>query len=135
MAVLAAYDFVDLCPWKSVQVYTIGAPLVEPPLWHQGCSKGLYVVTSFSRSRAAEVVGGDPALCIQSVTVVHSHFWLMSGLSAVSCPIHVQSCVWLLPPHMCTLKSSSHSCKCAVIEEVCVLDLRCKKECLRNSSD
>lgn len=26
MAVLAAYDFVDLCPWKSVQVYTIGAP-------------------------------------------------------------------------------------------------------------
>ena len=26
MAVLAAYDIVDLFPWKSVQVYTVGAP-------------------------------------------------------------------------------------------------------------
>ena len=26
MAVLAAFDLADLCPWKSVQVYTYGAP-------------------------------------------------------------------------------------------------------------
>ena len=26
MAVLAAYDIVDLYPWKSVSVYTVGAP-------------------------------------------------------------------------------------------------------------
>lgn len=26
MAVLAAYDISDLCPWRSVQVYTVGAP-------------------------------------------------------------------------------------------------------------
>lgn len=26
MAVLAAYDIAELCPWKSVQVYTVGAP-------------------------------------------------------------------------------------------------------------
>lgn len=26
MAVLAAYDMADLCPWRSLQVYTVGAP-------------------------------------------------------------------------------------------------------------
>lgn len=26
MAVLAAYDIADLCPWASLQVYTVGAP-------------------------------------------------------------------------------------------------------------
>lgn len=26
MAVLAAYDIVDLFPWHSLQVYTVGAP-------------------------------------------------------------------------------------------------------------
>ena len=26
MAVLAAYDIADLCPWRSLQVYTVGAP-------------------------------------------------------------------------------------------------------------
>lgn len=26
MAVLAAYDIVDLYPWRHVQVYTVGAP-------------------------------------------------------------------------------------------------------------
>ena len=26
MAVLAAYDIADMLPWRSVQVYTVGAP-------------------------------------------------------------------------------------------------------------
>ena len=26
MALLAAYDIADLCPWHSTQVYTVGAP-------------------------------------------------------------------------------------------------------------
>jgi len=62
MAVLAAYDFVDLCPWKSVQVYTIGAPrpgnkafadkyeAKVPDTWHVMNSRVMLLNLNFGNS-------------------------------------------------------------------------------------